>query len=222
MSEEPSLWGLSGQLSRGRVPGGAWDGCGRARGIQTALCMNWDAYKDSWGRNRVGSGVSRRGRKFRPWVQSQQVLRFQSSPIPPNTVGTAVHKGRRVMKCRETMWLAHYGIDSWIGAPHTRGRGQITGCCQNKHVSTMDNSAFRAAGVQSCLVSWPTISCQTGKAKWAEMKVQGNTQLAVVKVGKCRCITREAVWVQRKGSPTQTKDVKTGTHCSSSKICRLS
>ncbi len=41
------------------------------------------------------------------------------------------------------------------------------------------------------------------------MKVQGNTQLAVVKVGKCRCATRAAVCVPCKGSLTQTHDIKT-------------
>lgn len=41
------------------------------------------------------------------------------------------------------------------------------------------------------------------------MKVHGSTQLAVVKVGKCRCITREAVSVPCKRSLSQTHDIKT-------------
>lgn len=57
------------------------------------------------------------------------------------------------------------------------------------------------------------------------MKVQGNTQLVVVKVGECRCATRAAVCVPCKGSLTQTDDIKTyssvgsETHCSS--VCIL-
>lgn len=40
------------------------------------------------------------------------------------------------------------------------------------------------------------------------MKVQGNTQLAVVKVGKCRWDTSAAVCVRGKTSLIKTDDIK--------------
>lgn len=40
-----------------------------------------------------------------------------------------------------------------------------------------------------------------------EMKVQGNTQLAVVEVGKCRWDISAAVCVQGKTSPVKTDDM---------------
>lgn len=53
-----------------------------------------------------------------------------------------------------------------------------------------------------------------------EMKVQGNTQLAVVKVGKCRCDTRAAVCVPCKKSLTKTDDIKMYVNVGSETHCR--
>lgn len=55
------------------------------------------------------------------------------------------------------------------------------------------------------------------------MRVQGNTQLAVVKVVECRCATRAAVCKLCKRSLTQTDDIKTyvnvGSEAHRSAVC---
>lgn len=167
---------------------GACDDCDHVSRVQTALCKNWDTSqivcKDSEGGMGWGRG---RGRKFRPQLpKADRVLKFQSPPTPSSAVGTGCPRGKE----SDEMWGNHVAWRVRAERPphgpelHTqKGGGQITGCCQNKRMFPRITVHLGAAGVRRCLVSWPAISCQTGRTKWDEMKVQGSTQLAVVKVG---------------------------------------
>lgn len=99
------------------------------------------------------------------------------------------------MKCGVSMGVT-------AGQSSTRLTGGIVHC-QNKLRFPWITCAWGAAGVHQRLVSWRVISCQTGRTKWGEREVHGNTQLAVFKAGKCRCGTRAAVCAAR--APNQSR-----------------
>lgn len=118
------------------------------------LSMKWKEKEwrgGGWGKQIVG------GRKFRPLLQNQKLLKFQGPPTPLSSAGTATHTGRKGMKCGVSM-----GVN---GGSEKHSYNRRNSSLSKQAQVSVDHCARGAAGVHRRLVSWRVVSCQTGGTK---------------------------------------------------------
>lgn len=124
------------------------------------------------------------GQTLKEWAAEKRScpwrILWRQWPLHPRTDGC-------VFEPRVLWWRAEPA--KWKGKS-----GKLGFWVQRRRMFPQLTVYLGVAGEERQLVSWPTVSCQTGRSKWAEMKVQGSAQLAVVKAGERRCFKSSGVW----------------------------